>query len=317
MLHVELRRDGFDRLPELVSNRYLVCLTLISGVGDEVRARRHMPCDLKDRPGAPVDDTGSLLKRCRRDRHPHRGNGGIGGRSRKQETDCRQHTTVGRDHDASHAERSGQRRCVKTASSTECVQERTPWVGSLLDRDPPDRTSHRLICDREDPECGANGCHPEPVCELPDGHPGGIDVDGELTPERSRRVQATEHGVGIRNRGLVSASPVAGGSRIRSCALRADTEGPAGVDPGNGSASGANRVDAYGRESTRITVYGPLIRDIEPAVGDPAHVRGRSPHVERHHLPMAMDGRKLSCRYHATCWAREENRCRMRCGMCH
>ena len=76
-------------------------------------------------------------------------------------------------------------------------------------------------------------------------------IQGAAARERAR-LQSAEHELGVSDRSVGAAAPVAGGSRLRAGTARADEQHAGGIDGRNRAAAGADAVDVNARQSHMI-----------------------------------------------------------------
>ena len=86
-------------------------------------------------------------------------------------------------------------------------------------------------------------------------------VDRQRAAEQGGAVEPAQHHVGVGHRGQGSAAPVGGGTRVRPGAARADFQRPAGIDPGDGAAAGADFRQIDHRHPDRVAGA------VHPAIG--------------------------------------------------
>ena len=102
----------------------------------------------------------------------------------------------------------------------------------------------------------------------------------ELDPARERGGQAPEQEVGVADRRPRAAAPVAGRTRLRSGALRADPQRAAFVQPDDRPSARSHGVHRDRGQPHREASDDPFVLPSHGAVDDRAHVRGRPAHVE-------------------------------------
>ena len=93
--------------------------------------------------------------------------------------------------------------------------------------------------------------------------------------------EAAEHEIGVGDGRLRAAAAVAGGTRHRLGAARADPQRAALVDPRDRAAAGADRVDVDDRDADRDAVERRLARHLRAAVEHQADVGAGAAHVDR------------------------------------
>ena len=121
-------------------------------------------------------------------------------------------------------------------------------------------------------------------------------------------VEAAEHDVGVGERGLLAAAAVAGGARIGAGALRPDLQEPAGVDPADRAAAGADRLRAHGRDGDRQAELDLVLRrEQRGAVDEQADVAARPAHVEHDAARRVRRARRSSSRRSPAGDARQED----------
>jgi hypothetical protein len=109
-------------------------------------------------------------------------------------------------------------------------------------------------------------------------HPG--DIDGALDRSQTRRVESSEHQVGVGDGGLGAAAAVADRPRRRAGRLRAHLEHAGRVERRDGAAPRADRADIHHRHVDRQAVGdGELGGHLRDAAVDQRHVGRGAAHV--------------------------------------
>ena len=161
-------------------------------------------------------------------------------------------------------------------------------VHPVLHRDLLDRLDHLLAGKREHRRGGLVGRELEGHRHLLDRLRCRRHVEAHAPAEEIVRVDVAEHDGGVRDGGLLAALAVAGGAGARARALRADAEQAAGVDPGDGTAAGADAPDIHRGEAE--VVADPLAekprvaRVLDLAAADQAHVEGGAAGIDDDHV---------------------------------
>ena len=129
---------------------------------------------------------------------------------------------------------------------------------------------------------------------------GGFPVKMKIASQEVVRVEAPEDEVGIGNGGLLAAFAIADGARVRPRALRPDSQNPAGIDPGDAAAPGADfdeidhrgpdriaaascLTDADHRHGSDFVFLGYFRLSIENKAG----LGGSAAHIERNQIAAA------------------------------
>ncbi len=130
----------------------------------------------------------------------------------------------------------------------------------------------------------------------------------QVAAEEVVGVEAAEHDVGVGERGLLGAAAVTGGARIGTRALRPDLQEPAGIDPADRSAAGADRLRAHGRDGDGQAELDLVLRREERgAVDEQADVAARPAHVEHDAARRVRRARVVARTDRATRDARQED----------
>ena len=130
----------------------------------------------------------------------------------------------------------------------------------------------------------------------------------------SLRVQVAEEEIGVGDRRLLAAAPVAGRPRIGARAARAHAQAARAVDPRDAPAPGPDGIHVHHRRPHRIRADESLGGDQRLAAPHHRHVIARAAHVERDEIPYARAlGGELGAD-DARRGTREEERHRLLCG---
>ena len=123
-------------------------------------------------------------------------------------------------------------------------QREVARVHALLDRNHPHRAHHVDVDDFDDAGRRAHQIDFELGHELVFEHfARALGVHRHAPAEQRLRIQAAQHDVRVGYRRLGAAAPIRGRSRHRACALRADFQQPARVDPRDAAAACAYGVN--------------------------------------------------------------------------
>ena len=106
-----------------------------------------------------------------------------------------------------------------------------------------------------------------------------LEVEAHLTAREGIGVDAAEHEVGVGHGRFDAAAAVAGGAGGRACRAGPDAQA-ARLDPGDGAAAGADRVDVHHAHEHGLTLERRLGRDVGHAVDDERDVEGGAAHVD-------------------------------------
>jgi len=117
--------------------------------------------------------------------------------------------------------------------------------------------------------------------ERRDGVPGEVGANPERAAKRALGRHPAEHDVGVGHRGLDAPEAVGGGPGLSAGTARADLERAVDVEPGDGSAAGADRPDVDLSDLHREGSDEVIGRRQWPAVPHEADVRARAAHVVR------------------------------------
>ena len=157
-------------------------------------------------------------------------------------------------------------------------------IDALRDRDLPDRTDDVLGGDRQRRVSGFVDTEPERTCERPlDGRVRSVCLQGQTPAQEVVGVDPPEHDGGVGDGRVAAAVAVAGWARLGACALRADAEQTAGVDPDDRAPAGADRLDVDGADPGDVPDPAPtqpvLRRVVDLAGGHEPDVEGGSTRV--------------------------------------
>jgi len=117
-------------------------------------------------------------------------------------------------------------------------------------------------------------------------------------------VDATQYQISIRYRGPRVALSVTDGAGIRTGGLRADLQQAAPVDPGDGTATGADGGDLdHRRANDQAEVDGRLGAQGAFTVGDQGNIETGAAHVAGDHVWKPSDVRNMGAGDHTGGWA--------------
>src|SRR5947207_645041 len=125
------------------------------------------------------------------------------------------------------------------------------------------------------------------------GPPSGLAIERQLAAEPGVAAEPAEHEVGVGHRRLGAAAAIARRTRHRLGALRADAQRATLVDPGDGAAAGADRVDVDDRDADRRAFEAGLARHLRRAVEHQADVGAGAAHIERDDVAEAGEARDM------------------------
>ena len=184
---------------------------------------------------------------------------------------------------------------MQRARATEGKQREVPRVVSLGEADHADRTGHLVVGDPQDGGRRGDGIEPERTAELRlDDALDVLHAHRVVHAEQLVRVQSAEQQVGVRDRGLRAAAPVADGAGLRARAARADLQHARFRNECDRSAACADRVHVHHRHVDRHRILDlELGRDGGHAVLDQADVGGRASHVVGDHVGHARGGGRV------------------------
>ena len=197
-----------------------------------------------------------------------------------------------------HVERVRQGAGVERPGPAERHQRQASWIDAPLDGDPPDGQLHVRVDHPDD----ALGGHARPR----ERRAGRTGVEAAEVAEGGVDRDAAEHEVGVGDGGGLAAPPVAGGARLRAGRGGTDHQRAAGVDPGDRSTAGPDRVDVERRHPDRVAADHPPRRRLGTAAEHQAHVGRRAAHVEGDRVGMAVGGRRVGGGPHAARRPRQE-----------
>ena len=206
----------------------------------------------------------------------------------EQHADGREIARLGRHDHGADFELAGERRGVERPAAAEGEQREVARVVAALDGDLADRAGHRHRGDCEHPlrrRLDRPVSHADRAGHaFPDRRGSGVAVELEPAAQEHPGADPPEHQVGVGHRGLGAAAAEGDRAGIGPRALRPDTEPPAGVDPGDRAAAGADLDDVDHRTPDREAGVVPAdeIGRAQPeraALDDRAFRRGAA-HVE-------------------------------------
>jgi hypothetical protein len=170
---------------------------------------------------------------------------------------------------------------VQPGSTTKGQQGEMPGVDTAAHGDEPHPFGHRRVDDPMDAPRRGEPIDAERGGDAVDCHFGGRPIKAAPAAEKARRIQISEHQIGVGDRRLVAAAPVAGGPGNRAGAFRTDMQNAAGIDPGDRAAAGADAGDVEAVQRDRVTGDAAAIYQGRLATGDQRDVGAGSAHVER------------------------------------
>ena len=119
-------------------------------------------------------------------------------------------------------------------------------------------------------------------------------VEHDLAAEARAVGEVAEVDVGVGDRRLLAAEPVARGAGLGSCGARADPQRSTAVGPGDRAAAGAHRVHVDHRVLDRDPVDDGVGGRLHLAVDHEGDVGARAAHVERQEIAVAADLGRVS-----------------------
>src|SRR6202051_401156 len=133
---------------------------------------------------------------------------------------------------------------VKATGATESDEGKVAGIAAALDGDDADGFLHRGVDDAD--HASGKGFESERTSLLlqpfASDAAGAVEIEGEVSAEKSFGLQAAEQKVGVGDGGLGAAS-VADGARIGTGGFRADAQDAAGIEAGERASAGADGVD--------------------------------------------------------------------------
>ena len=182
-----------------------------------------------------------------------------------QQPDRRGDARLDRDDDVLGEDRLGERHRMQRSGAAEPHQREVARIDALGHRIGVDRQRHVVVDDPEDAERGRLERQAErPGDVLADRFVRQRRVDRQVAAEEMLGIHAPEHHLGVGDRRLVAALGIAGGAGHRAGRARADAEGAAGIDIGDRSAAGADRVDVDHRHQHRQVGDFGVARVLDP-----------------------------------------------------
>ncbi len=205
----------------------------------------------------------------------------IGADVRAQQPDRRHQPGMGRDDDAAHAHRLGDLCGVQRAAAAEGEQGEVTRILAPLDRDHPDGAGDAHGRNLEDSGGGLKCIEAERFADLAlDGSRGGLCIDRHASVQQRDRVEAPQHDVGVGEGRPGAAAPVAGRTRLGAGALRPHFRQPAGVDPSQAAAAGADRVEVEAGRADRQAAHVALRGAGRAEAAHEAHIRAGAADVD-------------------------------------
>ena len=212
-----------------------------------------------------------------------------------QEPERRERAGAGRHDRVDDAHLCRQPVDVDRAGATEPDQSEVARIEPALDGHQPERARHRGVGDLHDPEGGRDDIAARAGRRSARDRAGrGVDVEVELAAEEGIGAEPAEHEVRVGDGRLLAAAAVGGRSGLGAGADRADAQRAAGVDPGDGAATGADlgqlddrRANGIARPARRARAWlrdrpdVVLLGDLRRPAADQADLGGGAAHVER------------------------------------
>src|SRR5262249_29917545 len=141
-------------------------------------------------------------------------------------------------------------------------------VDPLVDRDFLDRADHALRGEVEDRRGRLERVEAERAADLLlDRGAGAVGIELLTAAEEVLRIEYAERQARVGHGQPCPASAVTARPRVGSGALRTDVQQPAGVDPGDRAAAGADAPHVNGREAGHV----PEIRPSNPGLAAPRY----------------------------------------------
>ena len=132
---------------------------------------------------------------------------------------------------------------MQRSGPTKCDEEEIRRIEPTLDGHKADRLSDIGIGDRDNRgRCFRHADSLRPGDIALDRFGGAAGVDPKGTPKEVILAEAFEHNIGVGDRRVNAADAVTRRPRLGACALRADPQQAAAVEPGEAAASGADRM---------------------------------------------------------------------------
>ena len=192
---------------------------------------------------------------------------------------------VRRDDHPVHPQAAGDLGGVQRSGAPVGDQVELPVVQAAVDGHQPHGAVHVLDGDRHDGVGRVLDGQAQPVGQRPGSPARPVRVEAHLPAEEVLRVQSAHEHVGVGDRRLLPAEPVARRSRIGARALRADLQQATRVDGRDGAPAGTDRRHVQDRQRQRQSeLHFEQARELQLAVGDNTHVGAGAAHVQRHRL---------------------------------
>jgi hypothetical protein len=192
-----------------------------------------------------------------------------------------------RDEDLRHPELLGDGGGVERPGAAEGQQREAPRIDAALDGHHAQR-AHHLGVGHADDALGARAhLERELGGQALDGGVGGTGVEVDVAGQRDVGAEVAEDEVGVGDRWLDAAAPVARGPGLGARTARPDAQGAARVAPADRAAAGADGVDVDHGQRQRPAADLARRRLAHAAGLDHAHVAGRAAHVEAEQVGLA------------------------------
>ena len=155
----------------------------------------------------------------------------------------REHAAVRRHDDGAHLQLGAERRRVHRAAAAAGNEHEVARVVAAPHRDELQRVDHVGVDEADDPVGELRRRQAERAAEGAERLLGGGAADSERATQEVVGVEDARDELRVGDGGLGAAALVAGRAGLGTCALRANANGAAGVDPGDRAAAGADLDD--------------------------------------------------------------------------
>ena len=217
----------------------------------------------------------------------HHGARGVTAGSGGGEAERAEHAGGARAEHALDPQLGGHRGRVQGPGTAEWHQHEGARIEPALDRHEAQGAEHLGLGHAHDALGAGERVHLELARERADRGLGRRAVERQLTRQRRIGEQAAEQQVGVGDRGLAPAAPVAGGAGHGAGGRGPDAQRAAGVAPSDRASAGADRVDVERRQRQRPPGDGALGGLGDLAARDHAYVARGPAHVEAQHVGLA------------------------------
>jgi hypothetical protein len=147
---------------------------------------------------------------------------------------------------------------MQATGTAEAGQGQLARIHPALHRHHPQRTRHMLIGDINNALRRRLAGQAQRLRHPGHGLLRGVNVQCHAAAEEGLRSQPPQHHIGIGHRGLPPTATITGRTGVGAGRFRPHLQQPAGIDPGNGSAAGADGMHVHHGHADRIVADAAL-----------------------------------------------------------